>query len=1477
MSLQTSSFRSLWRVLCVIVCASMLLNTFPPAAAGLVSSGAVSAVNRSTGRTLRADDAPHDAEIIPLAAALRRAAVPYSQASVPIAYGQTVAGTIVTPGQVVSYTFSVAAGDVVLVRLSADACRLVPSIGLYAPDGTLLASGWDYCHTEITRTLSAGGSYALAVADRGGAQTGGYNLHLQRLNGPESATPLRYGQTLTGTITLTAQWRAYTFTAGPGDVILAGASADGCCLVQSLRLYASDGRLLGSAGSYYRAEITHSLSAGSYTLLVGDKDGTQTGSYSLHLQRLNGPGEATALRYGQTLIGTIALAAQMDAYTFTASAGDAILVRMAAGMRLDPGIRLYASDGRLLASGWDYGHTEITQTLSAAGNYTLLVGDRNGARTGSYSLHLQRLNGPGNATPLRYGQALTDTIVYTAQLGAYTFAANAGDTILAGMSARGILVPEIRLYASDGSLLGSALDSRDAGLWAVHHIEITKTLAARGNYMLLIGDRGSAWTGSYDVFLSRPTRMQLAPGAAHTDSLASGYDLDWYSVRVEAGDLLTVRVTKDVRWYGSLYFRYGAWPTESDYDARSYETQGNQAVSIPVTRAGTYYIIMCGAIRDPGYGGYTISAQTRTSGWPVLRFGVPEEVVLTLDGPTWYQAQVPSGTANLFLTLQRYDGWNQALKVYSGTQEVTSTSGFDDQILQWPSPPPGTYSVAVSGSGRARLTAYTALPQLPLGRWVVGSIYRPWGSAWYQIRVPAGQASLYLRVETLGLWSQLHVYRDAFGSTPTWSASGYSMTLQIPSPEPGTYYVQLTDSALVEGSDQTRDHIIKADGVPIAPPPCSGPVVAGISPTSGGTAGPVTITADGQCLDPGSAVRLKRGGYGDVCALTVSGADDGRTLAATFDLSRTVPGDWNVVITDPSARSVTAPISFTVASGGEARLQVEIIGREQIRIGRESAYIIQVENVGTCDSGLAFVFLSLPAGATFRQVKLGGTVVWDHLADAGSPVALAIPPLFPGEELLLEATLLVAAGMARAEESSGTSLVPPALPLVATVILVQELEVFAQSFFKHKWDEYVQEPGDPAYYIDMGAAFENAFEEWASLPAQEGAAFDSFWTFIFDSMGRWLKSRGKVAAAKALGVLSFAIISLPDWVEAIKENIEKNPNTRAGGEASKSLWPVTSVSPEDKYGPSGYDPPGTPAGALRRWVAADRPLGYRVDFWNKEDAPAATVDVVITDVLSANLDWSSFRFTEFGFLDWRVQLEPTQSFNVDVPDVAIDLSRYYTGQTTVTMLVNVSGSLDPTSGMVRWEFHALDPATREPPENPYAGFLPPITASGWEIGWVAYNAAAKLALASGATITNQAWVKFDVDRFKPAPAQGPYINTLDALLPSSRVQSPTGRQQCAEFAVIWAGSDGGGGSGLRSYDVYVDDLGDAAGARLWQGGTAETVATFAGTAGHRYGFYTRARDNVGNVEAAPEPLRYDIEVTAGGNCLRLPAILKGGP
>jgi hypothetical protein len=1067
--------------------------------------------------------------------------------------------------------------------------------------------------------------------------------------------------------------------------------------------------------------------------------------------------------------------------------------------------------------------------------------------------------------------------------------------------------------------------------------------------------------------------------------------MDTYTFSASAGDMVLVRMTKSS---GNIWPGIAVYSPDGTKLCETYGSSTAKIASCALPSTGTYSILAYDGFNGTYTGNYSLYLQQNGSIIPVpIIFSVPQEIEVTSDLPAWFQVEVLGNTENLFFTLQKYSSWSGELKLYSGTQVLVSTSDYADQILRWPSPTPGKYLVEVSGSGSGRLTAYTALPELPLGQWVVGSILHQWGSAWYQFTVPPGQSSVYIRVETIGLWSQLHVYRGALDGTLVGSASGPTMNLEIPFPAPGIYYVYLADSAWIEGSSQTRDHMIRADTVPIEPPPCTTPLIASISPTKGGTAGPVSVRINGQCLVPQSSVCLTRQDYSNVCATTVISSDNDRTLDAMFDLTTTAQGNWNLAVTDSYSQSVTAPMSFTVESGGEVKLWVDILGRDQVRVGRWSTYVVRYGNNGTVDANFVYLALSAPAvlavdvdlpwlmtedanpwpGNSSDPDELFATLIYLPSVPSGSQSEFEVRFLsnVTADALIINADITTnpnpylpdipddplsflgiqgrAAFPVNATDPVPNLTLPyhpprdcSANPPSGFILVWKNAKGFNQHVAKSTGGgEYIEmvpggiKTGPVSEYVSDGsctAGYQGAYSPpwWSEADAtrvQETAQRikelnrpnDDPQDMIKD-VYNWddpkTKKVGKFCDSEfsplnlqtntpatiktnCLGFVEFlnpqfeterGNVGTPwDWPldpslpNASKSNagtVKKGDPCRKAfdnGDATKALRSITSISPEDKYGPTGYDAPETSASQLKRWIPAGQPLDYRIDFWNKEDAPAATVDVIITDTLDSNLDWSTFKFTEIGFLDWRMQLEPSQYFKVDVPNVSIDLSRYYTGQPTVTMVVNVEGTFDPISGTIRWEFHALDPVTRQPPENPYAGFLPPITDSGWEIGWVNFSVSPKPGLASGTVISNQAFVKFDVDVFKPAPAQGPFVNTLDALPPASAVQSPTGTQSCNSFPVTWSGQDEQNGSGLRIFDVYVDDLGDASPAYLWLANTTATFAVFQGSPGHRYGFYTRARDNVGNVEAIPEPFRYDVEATAGTYCVYLPLILKNKP
>ena len=142
---------------------------------------------------------------------------------------------------------------------------------------------------------------------------------------------------------------------------------------------------------------------------------------------------------GSTETGTISTG-DIDAWTFTASAGEAIVIRVGevtdTSGNFEPWVRLYSPTGTLLDSGFGASAGEVTATAPANGVYLAVVGDGNGALsgTGDYRLTLAMTGSPIVITsgdeggPLTNGVNPTGTIT-EGDIDLYSFTACKGENI----------------------------------------------------------------------------------------------------------------------------------------------------------------------------------------------------------------------------------------------------------------------------------------------------------------------------------------------------------------------------------------------------------------------------------------------------------------------------------------------------------------------------------------------------------------------------------------------------------------------------------------------------------------------------------------------------------------------------------------------------------------------------------------------------------------------------------------------------------------------------------------------------------------------------------------------------------------------------------------------------------------------------------------------------------------------------------------
>jgi len=139
---------------------------------------------------------------------------------------------------------------------------------------------------------------------------------------------------------------------------------------------------------------------------------------------------------------------------------------------------------------------------------------------------------------------------------------------------------------------------------------------------------------------------------------------------------------------------------------------------------------------------------------------------------------------------------------------------------------------------------------------------------------------------------------------------------------------------------------------------------------------------------------------------------------------------------------------------------------------------------------------------------------------------------------------------------------------------------------------------------------------------------------------------------------------------------------------------VTANDPNEKVGFPGFNLPDALPEERKRFVSGDSPMAYEVLFENLETAYVAAQEVLITDQLDSNLDWSTFSFGDIRIGERGISFsEKSLSY-----ESTIDL------RPSVDAHLQIACNFNPLTGIVQWLFRGIDPETGE-----LADFLPPNT------------------------------------------------------------------------------------------------------------------------------------------------------------------------
>jgi trimeric autotransporter adhesin len=554
----------------------------------------------------------------------------HSQGQNILTNGLSQTGSITSTSKTNIWEFSAQAGDAIVVRIGDKAnSAFSPQIQLTGPSLTIVTSSFGASVAELSATAIDSGTYRIFVTDRNGNQSGDYRITLAKTRDPVAVSPGDEGGPLTNGashagVIETGDLDLWTFTAAAGDsiVIRMGEVNAGSTLVPFLRLYGPNGALLSSSYLATSAEVsTRATNSGTFLLVVGDAAGgyTGTGAYRLTLAKTSDPvvvspgDEGGLLTNGVSHAGVIETG-DLDLWTFTAAAGDSIVIHMGevnAGSTLVPFLRLYGPNGALLDSSYLATAAEVSTRATNSGTFLLVVGDAAGGYTGTgaYRLTLAKTSDPVVVSPGDEGGPLTNGVSHAGviepgDLDLWTFTAAAGDSIVIRMgevNAGSTLVPFLRLYGPNGALLDSSYLATAA--------EVSTRATNSGTFLLVVGDAAGGYTGTgaYRLTLAKtgdPVVISsgdeggpLTNGVSHAGVIEAG-DLDLWTFTAAAGDSIVIRMGEvnpgsTLVPFLRLYGPNGAL-LDSGYLATAAE------VSTRATNSGTFLLVVGDAA-----GGYT--------------------------------------------------------------------------------------------------------------------------------------------------------------------------------------------------------------------------------------------------------------------------------------------------------------------------------------------------------------------------------------------------------------------------------------------------------------------------------------------------------------------------------------------------------------------------------------------------------------------------------------------------------------------------------------------------------------------------------------------------------------------------------------------------------------------------------------------------------------------------------------------------------
>lgn len=405
-----------------------------------------------------------------------------------------------------------------------------------------------------------------------------------------------------------------------GEVIRFELTATEGDLDPVLGVFDSNGRMTfwqddsaGVTGVYHDLTMEKT---GRYFVVVGRFAfglGATSGSYDLRMTRKGVLSErGSALRYGDSVIGTVSNANAEVYYTFQAEQGDILTISMARSSgTLDPFLRVVDGDRFVIAENDDQ-HNETRNAridnliIERGGNY-IVMATRYDDSAGSFVLSIEEAahSGKGSSKlaplPIGYGETRTSTLNNQQYERYYAFHATADDVITIDLLRGGSGDLDSYLILTDSDYRSIAEDD-DSGEGQNARI-IDFRVPADGKYHIIATryDGGAGATqGEFRLSLNildaplvniPPGTVSLEFGSSVTGKISEANQQDVYAFYGRQGEVVSISMTRvDGNLDALLELLNGAQEVVTRNDDRAANDQNALIDHYALPASGTYYI-----------------------------------------------------------------------------------------------------------------------------------------------------------------------------------------------------------------------------------------------------------------------------------------------------------------------------------------------------------------------------------------------------------------------------------------------------------------------------------------------------------------------------------------------------------------------------------------------------------------------------------------------------------------------------------------------------------------------------------------------------------------------------------------------------------------------------------------------------------------------------------------------------------------------